>query len=93
MKKLLAILVLSLALNPCHAEASTRYTLYGTAYNAVCSDCGNQFVEIHTDDGNIWHMTDVELADGQRVKLRMDSLGTESVIDDEIIKIKKVGMK
>lgn len=95
MKKLITILLLlSLTLTP-KANASTkRYTLYGTAYNANCVDCGNKFVAVITDDGNEWHMTtNVKVKDGQKVKLRMDTMGTPSIYDDEIVSIKKVKRK
>ena len=93
MKKLMIMLTLALTLVPnCKANANTtnKYILYGYAYNANCSHCGNEFIEVYTDDGNVWTLTGTEIKDGQRVRLRMDSKGTKSVLDDEIVKIRVV---
>lgn len=41
---------------------------------------------VRTDDGNIWKY-DTEFAKGSDVKVSFDNKGTETIFDDEVIKV------
>ena len=41
---------------------------------------------VRTDDGNIWKY-DTEFAKGSEVKVSFDNKGTETIFDDEVIKV------
>ncbi len=88
MNKIVSLIIALIFVSPFVALYVTRDRRYSTAYvTDMKYKAGEWSYTLTTPDGNKWGYRDTELHLSQAVEVVFDTMGTDELEDDEIVKV------